>query len=458
MLLRVLVLLAAAGGERVVVNRRARQRQPVTEAGPSLAPDPELERRFRVQSAFSLALANSGFGYTGDNVTSYYDPSPVTSYYDPSPVTTYYEPAPVTSTTPATVARVRVPRRRTQLSRGRVSAGSEAAPVTASSSAGRSSGRGAARARARIPRRRQRGPSRDLERAERNTVSVERDLGPASRRLASNLVDTADPASKPRSRSRSRHRPRPAPSPATTEASAGRGRGRTLGRTTGPAPRPRLSPDTGSSPGTRLSSSSGRAPVTTPPARPRPAAGSAGGPKVIFPRKDLFPKLSKLSLAQANEVDTGRGPADNNYNYKLNKEKLRSSLAKVPPPRYPDPSQPRARAQDESPDHPRPRPEASGRERGGYRESYRPRPDTDYSDTDYSYTDLQSGLSEAASGETVATGASNNPSQSLMLYNYGEGFYYVKLDAVFEAVVVVARVQRGDDGGVLQARPRTRSR
>ena len=397
MLLRVCVLLAAAAaGERVVVNRRARQRQPVTEAAPSLAPDPELERRFRVQSAFSLALANSGFGYTGDNVTSYYDPAPVTSYYDPSPVTTYYEPAPVTSTTPATVARVRVPRRRTQLSRGRVSAGSEAAPVTASSS-----GRGAARARARIPRRRQRGPSRDLERAERNTVSVERDLGPASRpRPHSNLVDTADPAPKPRSRSRSRHRPRPAPSPATTEASAGRGRGRTLGRTTGPAPRPRLSPDTGSSPGSRLSSSSGRAPVTPPPARPRPAAGSAGGPKVIFPRKDLFPKLSKLSLAQANEVDTGRGLGDTNYNYKLNKEKLRSSLAKVPP----HPSQPRARAQDQSPDYARARvQEASGRERGGYRESSRPRPDTDYSDTDYSYTDLQSGLSEAAAGETVAT-------------------------------------------------------
>ena len=48
------------------------------------------------------------------------------------------------------------------------------------------------------------------------------------------------------------------------------------------------------------------------------------GPKVIFPRKDLFPKLNKLSLVD-NEVNTEYSSADN-YNYKLNKERLKASL------------------------------------------------------------------------------------------------------------------------------------
>jgi len=48
------------------------------------------------------------------------------------------------------------------------------------------------------------------------------------------------------------------------------------------------------------------------------------GPKVIFPRKDLFPKLNKLSLVD-NEVNTEYSSA-NNYNYKKNKERYKASL------------------------------------------------------------------------------------------------------------------------------------
>ena len=49
---------------------------------------------------------------------------------------------------------------------------------------------------------------------------------------------------------------------------------------------------------------------------------------MIFPRKDLFPKLNKFSITQAaNEVDTGSFVSSDNY--KLTKERLKSSLKKV---------------------------------------------------------------------------------------------------------------------------------
>merc|ERR1719232_2545326 len=117
MLLQLLLAAVAVSGDRVVVNRRARQRQRQVTTTP---PEPELlhtagdfntdfDRRFRVQNAFSLALANSdGFGGAetiyGQNFSGV--PAVPASYYD-------------LATTEAAVTQARVPRRRTQLTRGR---------------------------------------------------------------------------------------------------------------------------------------------------------------------------------------------------------------------------------------------------------------------------------------------------------------------------------------------------
>ena len=88
------------------------------------------------------------------------------------------------------------------------------------------------------------------------------------------------------------------------------------------------------------------------------------GPKVIFPRKDLFPKL-RLS---DNEIDTGNTPSDtaNNYNYKANKERLKASLY--------DKTEESVEISDNIIE--------------------------DEYDDDYSYTDIQSGLSDSSTGKT----------------------------------------------------------
>ena len=320
MLLQLLLAAVAVAGDRVVVNRRARQRHRQVTTTP---PDPELhtssdintdfDRRFRVQNAFSLALANSdGFGAAetiyGQNFSAV--PAVPASYYD--------------LTTEAGVTQARVPRRRTQLTRGRDQARSaqgrtEAPPAPS-----------VTRSRARIPRRRI-NPNRDLERNERNTFSVEKDTATVDvtspRRLNNNILDTADPGagrSATKSRSRSRFRSRgSAPSapgttarPSQTTPASVRGRGRTVSRA-----RPRPEARDFSRAEVRDLSDNRPAPKKTAASRPSSA-------KVIFPRKDLFPKLNKYSLTQAgNEVDTGSFVSSDSY--KLTKERLKSSLTKV---------------------------------------------------------------------------------------------------------------------------------
>ena len=308
MLLQLLLAAVAVAGDRVVVNRRARQRQRQVTTAP---PDRELyiesefnadfDRRFRVQNAFSLALANSeGFGAEtiyGQNISSV-AAVPVSQY--------------------ELTTEARVPRRRTQLARGRDQARSAEVRTEAPASS-------VTRSRARIPRRRI-NPNRDLERNERNTFSVERDKAAAvssPRRLSNNIPDTADTGtgrSGIKSRSRSRFRSRgsapSAPSttarPSHTPASV-RGRGRAISRA-----RPRPEARDFSRAEARDFSDSAPKKTTS-----RPLSA-----KVIFPRKDLFPKLNKYSLTQAaNEVDTGRFAGSESY--KLTKERLKSSLTKV---------------------------------------------------------------------------------------------------------------------------------
>ena len=114
MLLQLLLAAVAVAGDRVVVNRRARQRQrQVTPApAPQLPRASEFnldtaDRRFRVQNAFSLALANSdGFGFGAETIYGQNYSSQPASYYE-------------VTTTEVSVTQARVPRRRTQLSRGR---------------------------------------------------------------------------------------------------------------------------------------------------------------------------------------------------------------------------------------------------------------------------------------------------------------------------------------------------
>lgn len=307
MLLQLLLAAVAVAGDRVVVNRRARQRQRQVTTAP---PDRELysesdfnadfDRRFRVQNAFSLALANSdGFGAEtiyGQNISS----------VAAVPVS----PAQYELTTEAGVTQARVPRRRTQLARGRGQARSAEVRTEAPASS-------VTRSRARIPRRRI-NPNRDLERNERNTFSVERDKAAAvtsPRRLSNNIPDTADTGTgrsgiKSRSRSRFRSRGSAPPAPGTTARpshtpASVRGRGRATSRA---RPRPEARDFSDSAPKKTTS---------------RPLSA-----KVIFPRKDLFPKLNKYSLTQAaNEVDTGRFVGSESY--KLTKERLKSSLTKV---------------------------------------------------------------------------------------------------------------------------------
>ena len=310
MLLQLLLAAVAVAGDRVVVNRRARQRQrQVTPAPAPQLPSAsdfslDTDRRFRVQNAFSLALANSdGFGFGAETIYGQNYSSEPSSYYE-------------VTTTEVSVTQARVPRRRTQLTRGRGQARS--APRSAEV---RSEAPGVTRSRARIPRRRV-NPNRDLERNERNTLSVETDTAVSPRRLSNNILDTTDTGrSAAKSRSRSRFRSRVS-APATTARpgytpASGRGRGRTISR--GAASRPRTD-NTALRAAPGDSSDRKQAPKKT---TLRPSSA-----KVIFPRKNLFPKLNKYSITQgANEVDTGSFVGSDNY--KLTKERLKSSLTKV---------------------------------------------------------------------------------------------------------------------------------
>ena len=161
-----------------------------------------------------------------------------------------------------------------------------------------------ARSRARIPRRRV-NPNRDLERNERNALSIQLD-GLTEDRFTTRFTTTTPTAVRSRSRSRFVSEGR---SEGRGEVRGEvRGRGRTVSRKT--EVRPRLSVTAPSS----SSSSSSRFEER--------ATAKPAGPKVIFPRKNLFPKLNKKFFLGDNEVDTGGKPP-----YKsVNKERLRSSL------------------------------------------------------------------------------------------------------------------------------------
>ena len=313
MLLQLLLAAVAVAGDRVVVNRRARQRQrQVTPAPAPQLPSAsdfnlDTDRRYRVQNAFSLALANSdGFGFGAETIYGQNYSSGPASYYE-------------VTTTEVSVTQARVPRRRTQLTRGRGQARS--APRSADV---RTEAPVVTRSRARIPRRRV-NPNRDLERNERNALSVETDTAASPRRLSNNILDTTDTgrsAAKSRSRSRFRSRVSAPAAPASTarpgyKPASGRGRGRTISR--GAASRPRTDI-------TALRATPGD--FSDRKQAPKKTTSRPSSAKVIFPRKNLFPKLNKYSITQgANEVDTGSFVGSDNY--KLTKERLKSSLTKV---------------------------------------------------------------------------------------------------------------------------------
>ena len=154
-----------------------------------------------------------------------------------------------------------------------------------------------ARSRARIPRRRV-NPNRDLERNERNALSIQLE-GLTEERFTTT-------ASTVRSRSRSRSRSRFVSEGKSEVRGEVRGRGRTVTRKTDVSPRLSVT-----------APSSSRAKFE------ERATAKPAGPKVIFPRKNLFPKLNKKFFLGDNEVDTGGQPP-----YKsVNKERLRSSLS-----------------------------------------------------------------------------------------------------------------------------------
>ena len=132
-----------------------------------------------------------------------------------------------------------------------------------------------------------------------------------------------------------------------------RGRGRSVSRKTDVSP--------------RLSVSAPSSPFEE---RERATAKPAG-PKVIFPRKNLFPKLKKKFFLEDNEVETGvRAVAP----YKsVNKERLRNSL---------------------------------------YREEDSSDYTLDYSQ-DYTQTDLQSGLGEPAQSGHLITVTHQVPTRTI---------------------------------------------
>ena len=292
--------VATSGGQSVVVNRRARQRIPRTTASTPAAGVEDVtdfgvsQRRLRVQNAFSLAFSNSDFDF-GENVT----------------VTNRPEPRTIE----------RVPRRRTQLSRGRNIDFDEGRTDLSARASSSSSTRTRSRSRA-TPRRL--NVNRDLERNERNT-----DASSAPRSI--NTI-VREPEVKTRSRSRSRFRSRTSSPQSSSSSSPSvpstatpvrlrdnvRGRGRTVSRGNY---KPKYTSEVKSDTGSRFSN----AKVTHDRSKTKSdQSDRKSGPKVIFPRKDLFPKLNKLSLVD-NEVNTEYSSA-NNYNYKLNKERLKASL------------------------------------------------------------------------------------------------------------------------------------
>ena len=306
LLVKLLVYLSGvwASSGQVVVNRRARQRIPRTTAPPPPASVQTVEedasdigvsqRRLRVQNAFSLAFSNGDFDF-GKNVTVTRRPEPQARTVE------------------------RVPRRRTQLSRGRNIDFDEGRTDLSARASSSTSSRVRSRSRT-TPRRL--NVNRDLERNERNTDAS----------LSINTI-VREPEVKTRSRSRSRFRSRtsspqsssssssvPSTSPPVRLRDKVRGRGRTVSRGNyKPKSTSEVNSDTSS--GSRFNN----AKVTHDRSKTKSDQSDRNsGPKVIFPRKDLFPKLNKLSLVD-NEVNTEYSSA-NNYNYKKNKERYKASL------------------------------------------------------------------------------------------------------------------------------------
>ena len=369
--LQLLSLAALVSSERVVVNRRARQRIRTTPAAPAPAPslpivnDFDSERRFRVQNAFSsLSLAPSEPAISYDNATV----------------------LPLTERTYTNI-RARAPRRRIDVSRSRDSnIASRSREPESSVSRDLSVSRSRdlvtrtreevssvrsvnTRTRIRVPRRRVRpDPNRDLERNERN-IATSQFVDTLSNDIISSPVRPSSDISNTRSRSRSRFRGSSRSSVSSDSVSrdslvTSRSRGRSLSRSVFTD-----KTELGDSRVKSLRSKSSysetskfRPSESVSDSRAKPDLST--GPKVIFPRKDLFPKL-RLS---DNEIDTGNTPSDtaNNYNYKANKERLKASLY--------DKTEESVEISDNIIE--------------------------DEYDDDYSYTDIQSGLSDSSTGKT----------------------------------------------------------
>ena len=313
------VLLCCSAGlaltDRVLINRRARQRLPDRQtADSSIRAEVGLERSPQLTSRSS-------------------DISPAREYGP-----RYYETSSIAS-------RVRVPRRRSQSVRGGGRTTSTPAPFSE-----RSVSR--ARSRARIPRRRV-NPNRDLERNERNALSIQ--VGGLAEDFSTVSQERPSPTTRSRSRSRSRYVSEARSETRGEVRGEVRGRGRTVTRKTDVSVSPRLS----------VTAPSSRATATAKPA----------GPKVIFPRKNLFPKLKKKFFLEDNEVDTGGesevragGP------YKsVNKERLRSSLGQS------------SRYREEEPDY----------------------------SLDYAQTDLQSGLGDPGQSSHLITVTHQVPTRTI---------------------------------------------
>jgi len=205
-------------------------------------------------------------------------------------------------------------------------------------------------------------PNRDLERNERNIASSQF-VDTLSNDIISSPVRPSSDISNTRSRSRFRGRSSVSSDSVSRDSLVtSRSRGRSLSRS--------VFTDKTELGDSRVKSLRSKSSYSeTSKFRPsesvsesRGKPGLSTGPKVIFPRKDLFPKL-RLS---DNEIDTGNTPSDtaNNYNYKANKERLKASLY--------DKTEESVEISDNIIE--------------------------DEYDDDYSYTDIQSGLSDSSTG------------------------------------------------------------
>lgn len=377
-LLTLLVSLVTC--DRVTVNRRARQRiRPVT----TETDDLDSDRRFMVQNAFSSLLAVAD-DVPDANVTL---SPPVTRSYTNIVRTAVSDSGSSGARGGTRAVRARVPRRRLDISRSRDTNNVQTEssdvntrsryvsrtrdPVTPSPAV-TSAPVTRERSRARIPRRRVSSVSRDLERNERNIANSVYVEAPVSNDISG------------RSRSRSRHRSQVA---TTTERSAAQlvSRGRGLSRANtdnsytreyskyrADADSSRFKSDISS--GSRFSDSSASSRFKESSSDTKVSSRSKSevksGPKLIFPRKDLFSKFSLSSLDE-NEIDTGYSDPSvtSNLNYRANKERLKASLY----------DKSRDIAEPQQPD---------------FADNII---EDDYND-DYSYTDIQSGLTDTAPG------------------------------------------------------------